>query len=82
MYAQNITRKCVNYCPKTPSMTYADVYVTKRCVLICPDTYYADDSIINGGQCVINCAGVNRYRQNSTKSCVNICPLSQGTFGD
>lgn len=46
MYAENDTRTCVFYCPKTPKMTFADVYVTKLCVLTCPDTYYADDSIV------------------------------------
>lgn len=82
MYAENDTRTCVFYCPKTPKMTFADVYVTKLCVLTCPDTYYADDSIVLGGQCVINCAGTYRFRENSTKSCVSTCPLVQGTFGD
>ena len=63
-------------------MTYADVYVTKRCVVSCPDIYYADSSIVEGGQCVINCAQQFRFRENSTKSCVDICPLSEATFGD
>ena len=81
-YAENNSRVCVLYCPKTPSMTYADVYVTKRCVVTCPDIYYADSSILEGGQCVINCAGTFRFRENSTKSCVDTCPLAEVTFGD
>ena len=81
MYASNASRSCVYYCPKTPSMSYADVYVTRRCVLNCSDTYYADDFSGNG-ICVSSCAGTYRFRDNSTKSCVSICSLISLTFGD
>jgi hypothetical protein len=83
-YADNQTRKCVTFCPSVPvtlKLTYADVAVSKYCVTECPDLYYADDSTGNGF-CVSNCAGDNRYRDNSTKSCVSICPSSNKTFGD
>ncbi len=62
-------------------MSYADVYVTKRCVLTCPDTYYADSST-GTGLCVSTCAGTYRFRDNSTKNCVSICSLISVTFGD
>lgn len=48
---------------------------------VCPNGYYADDST---GQnlCSSTCPGLYRFRDNSTKSCVPICPASNQTFGD
>ena len=48
---------------------------------MCPNGYFADDST---GQnlCSTSCPGYYRFRDNSTRSCVSICPASNSTFGD
>jgi hypothetical protein len=52
-YADLNTRDCVYYCPKTPVITFADP-LTKICSNGCADnTLFADDSVPEGGKCVV-----------------------------
>ncbi len=60
---------------------------TKLCVLKCPNYYYGNilDNA-NYGTCVAICPtytnGSLKFSDNYTKTCVGVCPSSQGTFGD
>ena len=51
------------------------------CVANCPTGYYGD-TVSGKRVCVTSCAGIDRYRDNSTKTCVSICPIDNSTFGD
>ena len=46
---------------------------------MCPDTYYAYE---HDRTCLTDCPGDDLYRQNSTKTCVAACDLSENTYAD
>lgn len=74
-YADNATQKCVYSCSNS---LYPDA-TTLRCSSSCPTGSFGDNST---GQyvCVNTCPGINRFRDNSTYTCVTVCPVN--TFGD
>ena len=76
-YAQNSSQSCV---PSCGTNEWADL-TTLRCVAVCPNGYYADNST-GYNLCSSSCPGTYRFRDNSTKSCVSICPASNSTYGD
>ena len=76
-YARNASQTCEAACI---TGEWADP-TTMRCVATCPTGYYGDDST-GKRVCMTSCAGLYRYRDNSTKTCVDICPSENSTFGD
>jgi hypothetical protein len=72
------------YCALTCPAGYFAYNVTNNCLIPCPDGYFQNNKTGTGvGICEYPCTswlGVNLYGDNSTGSCVNICP--NGTYAD
>jgi hypothetical protein len=80
-FADNSTRVCVSKCPSVPAMFG---YVpTRTCFEVCPFGYADMNNATRLCVAITECSPtLNLFADNSSKSCVSVCPTVPSTFGN